>query len=74
MEGAEKDFEFYASTDGKVFQRLTPKSSRYGSEANLYGYKLPVKYDLELPSDSLYLKITFTGNAQISRVELRYGK
>jgi len=73
MEGAEKEFEFEASHDGKTFQKLTPKVSRYGSEANLYGYKLPVKYELELPVDSYYLRIGFTGDAQISRVELRYG-
>ena len=74
MEGAEKEFEFEASHDGKTFQKLTPKVSRYGSEANLYGYKLPVKYELELPVDSYYLRIGFTGDAQISRVELRYGR
>ena len=74
MEGAEKEFEFYASKDGKTFQKITPKVNRYGSEANLYGYKLPVKYELERPADSYYLKIAFTVDAQISRVELRYGK
>jgi hypothetical protein len=74
MEGAEKEFEFYASHDGKTFQKVTRKVSRYGSEANLYGYKLPVKYELELPVDSYYLKIAFTGDAQISRVELRFSK
>ena len=74
MEDAEKEFAFYASTDGSTFKKLTPKVSRYGSEANLYGYKLPVKYELEFPAHSYYLKIGFTGYAQISRVELRYGK
>jgi len=74
MEGPEKEFEFYASYDGKTFQKVTPRLSRYVSEANLYGYKLPVKYELQLPANSDYLKIVFTGDAQISRVELRYGK
>jgi len=74
MEGPEKEFEFYASNDGKAFQKLTPKVSRYGSEANLYGYKLPVKYELEFPPESFYLRIAFAGDAQISRVELRYGR
>jgi hypothetical protein len=73
MEGAEKGFEFYASNDGKAFNKITPKVSRYGSEGNLYGYKLPVKYEFDLPAYSYYLKILFTGDAQISRVELRYG-
>ena len=74
MEGPEKEFEFYASTDGKNFKKITPKANRYGSEANLYGYKLPVKYELEFPPDSFYLRIAFTGDAQVSRVELRYGQ
>lgn len=74
MEGPEKEFEFYASTDGATFKKLTPKVSRYGSEANLYGYKLPIKYECEFPPESYYLKIVFTGDAQISRVELRYTK
>ena len=73
MEGTEKGFQFYASNDGKAFQQITPKVSRYGSEANLYGYKLAVKYELEFPADSYYLKMAFTGDAQIGRLELRYG-
>lgn len=74
MEGQEREFEFYASNDGKTFQKITPKMTRYGSEANLYGYKLPVKYELAIPPESFYLKVVFTGDAQISRVELRFSK
>jgi hypothetical protein len=74
MEGQEREFEFYASNDGKTFQKMTPKVTRYGSEANLYGYKLPLKYELAFPPESFYLKVVFTGDAQISRVELRYSK
>jgi mannan endo-1,4-beta-mannosidase len=75
VEESEKELEFYASSDNKSFQRVTPKVTRYPSEGNLYGYKLPIKYELaSLPATSTYLKIVFTGEAQISRVEVRYGK
>ena len=75
MEGAEKEFEFYVSGDNKSFKRVTPKVTRYPNEGNLYGYKLPIKYELtDLTGDSKVLKIVFTGDVQISRVELRYGK
>jgi mannan endo-1,4-beta-mannosidase len=75
MESEQKDFEFYVSGDGKTFEKMTPTVSRFGSEGNLYGYKLPVKYEVQSVSgNKQYLKIVFTGDAQISRVELRYGK
>jgi hypothetical protein len=75
MEGAEKELEFYLSNDGKSFNRITPKVTRFASEGNLYGYKLPIKYELEdLRATSTHLRISFTGEAQISRVELRYGR
>ena len=74
MEGEEKDLEFYGSPDGKTFTKLMPKINRFPTEVNLYGYKLPIKYELEGVTATSYLKIAFTGDAQISRVELRYGK
>jgi len=41
----------------------------------LYGYKLPIKYELEaVTSENYYLKIVFKGAVQLSRVDLRYGK
>lgn len=75
MEGEEKELEFYVSEDQKTFVKLAPKASRFVNETNLYGYKLPIKYELEAPATKYYyLKIVFTGDAQISRVEVRYGK
>jgi len=75
MEGEQKDFEFYVSVDGKTFEKVMPQVERYANEANLYGYKLPVKYSLSaLTSKARYLKIAFTGAAQISRVEIRFEK
>jgi len=75
MEGDQKDFEFYVSGDGKTFDRVMPQVVRYANVANLYGYKLPVKYELSnLSTKARYLKIAFTGPAQISRVEINYAK
>jgi len=75
MEGEEKEFEFYVSSDGKTFAKVNPTISRFLSEGNLYGYKLPVKYELaDIKGKSTFVKIVFTGDAQISRVELKFGK
>ncbi len=72
MEGDEKEFEFYLSADGKTFEKVKPAISRYPSEGNLYGYKLPVKYGLvDIKQRATFVKIVFTGDAQISRVELQ---
>jgi hypothetical protein len=73
MEGADAAFEFYVSSDGKNFSKLTPRVTRFQTEGNLYGYKLPVMYELTgVPEINSFLKIVFGGDAQISRVELRY--
>jgi hypothetical protein len=75
MEGAQQDFEFYLSQNGDSFSKVIPKISRFPTEVNPYGYKLPIEYDLEtVPNGNTFLKIVFGGNAQISRVEVRYGK
>jgi len=75
MESTRADLEFYVSNDGETFTKVNAKASSFPTEVNLYGYKLPIKYEVEsLPANSHFLKIVFTGDAQISRVELRYGK
>ncbi|MEZ5426973.1 MAG: cellulase family glycosylhydrolase [Pyrinomonadaceae bacterium] len=75
MEGEEVDFEFYLSADGRNFVRTGAKSSRYPTEVNPYGYKLPVKYELTDDSGKMrFLKIVFKTDAQISRVEIRHGQ
>ena len=35
-----------SSEDGKNFQRVIPTISRFPTEVNFYGYKLPVMYEL----------------------------
>jgi len=73
MEASQIDFEFYVSGDGKDFIRVEPQISRFPTEVNPYGYKLPVKYELtSLPVGSFFLKIVFGTQAQISRVVLHH--
>lgn len=75
MENDGKDFEFYLSKDGKSFTRVEAKASRFPTAVNPYGYKLPVEYELSaIAPDNHFLKIVFRAEAQIGRVELRYGK
>ena len=75
MEGAQQDFEFYLSADGNHFVKVAPKAASFPTAINPYGYKLPVQYELNsLAADNYFLKIVFRTNAQIGRVEVRYGK
>jgi mannan endo-1,4-beta-mannosidase len=75
MEGEGKDFEFYLSQDGNSFTKVEAKVSRFPTAVNPYGYKLPLQYELSsLPPNSYFLKIAFRADAQVSRVELRFGK
>jgi mannan endo-1,4-beta-mannosidase len=75
MERSEKNLEFLVSRDGNSFSRIDPKVSRFPTEVNPYGYKLPIQYELaEVGPGKHFLKIVFTGDAQISRVELQHRK
>jgi hypothetical protein len=75
MEGAEKEFEFYVSVDGLSYEKVAAKVNRFPTELNFYGYKLPIMYEIKnAAAQNRFLKIMFTGDAQLSRVELRYGK
>lgn len=72
MEGKESYLEFYVSNNNKSYMRVKSKAIRFDSEINFYGYKLPVKYELSELSMTSFLKIVFTGDTQIGRVELSY--
>jgi hypothetical protein len=71
MESAQVDPEFFVSSDGRTFTKVTGKASRFPTAINLYGYKLPVTYEVALSSS--YFKIAFLSENQISRIEIRYG-
>jgi hypothetical protein len=75
FEKENEDLEFYLSPDGENFSKVAPKMSRIATEANPYGYKLPVVYELDgQRTEYNFLKIVFKGDAQISRIELRHRK
>ena len=71
MEATQVNPEFYVSSDGTNFTKVDAKVSSFPTAINLYGYKLPVKYEVTLSGN--YLKIVFGGESQISRVEIGYG-
>ncbi|HEY6806480.1 MAG TPA: cellulase family glycosylhydrolase [Pyrinomonadaceae bacterium] len=72
MEATQVDPEFYVSSDGKTFAKVAARVSSFPTAINLYGYKLPVKYEVALSGN--YLKVVFTGDIQVSRVEIKYGR
>ena len=72
MEGKESYLEFYVSNNNQSYMRVKSKATRFDGEVNFYGYKLPVKYELSELSTLFFLKIVFTGDTQIGRVELSY--
>jgi hypothetical protein len=69
------DFKFYVSADGKNFKQIKKfDRHNYFTGKGLYGYHIPVLYEgAGLGDDAQYLKIEYTGEAQISRVEIKYG-
>ena len=75
MENAATDFEFYVSADNQTFVKIEPKVSRFPTEVNPYGYKLPISYEIaDAAGKNRFLKIVYKTDAQISRVEIKHGK
>jgi len=69
------DFNFSVSVDGREFKPLRFSRRDYFAGKGDYNYCLPVLYTgTEIGDDTQYLKIEYTGEAQISRVEIKYGK
>ena len=61
--------------DGRQREVGASDERRFPTEVNPYGYKLPIQYELAgLSPDKRFLKIVFSGEAQISRVELEHRK
>jgi len=68
------DFKISGSSDGNTYTALDVKRTEYYSGEGEYDYDKPVLFSAEsIPADILYLKITFPGKAQISRIEIKYG-
>jgi len=69
------DFKFYVSKDGKNFEQIEYVREDYFAGKGEYDYHKPVLYKgLGSGEDAKYLKIEYGGEAQISRVEIKYGR
>jgi hypothetical protein len=69
------DFNFYVSADGQEFKPVKFSRRDYFTGKGNYNYCLPVLYTgIGIGDDTQYLKIEYMGEAQISRVEIKYGK
>ncbi|RLC08944.1 MAG: hypothetical protein DRI24_22560, partial [Deltaproteobacteria bacterium] len=67
--GAISDFKFSVSSDGRKFVEVAATKKEY-----TYRWK-PVLYDSKtIPENSTYLKIKFSTDSQLSRIEIAYGK
>ena len=70
--GAVADFKFSVSPDGENFTQVPASKQSYFKSVGDYGYWKPVTYEAaSAPAGSRFLKIEFTGEAQISRVEIQ---
>jgi mannan endo-1,4-beta-mannosidase len=69
------DFRFSTSRDGSGYTSIRSESQPVVSGAGDYGYWTPVLFQCR-PADggARFLKIEFRGEAQIGRVEIRYGE
>jgi mannan endo-1,4-beta-mannosidase len=65
------DLKFSGSSDGRDFTPLPARKQAYYSRAGDYGYWKPVRFEAAsvLPG-TRFLRLDFTGEAQISRVEI----
>jgi mannan endo-1,4-beta-mannosidase len=69
------DFKFYISEDGENFEQIEYIREDYFAGKGEYDYHKPVLYKgLCSGENAMFLKIEFTGEAQISRVEIKYGR
>lgn len=68
------DFKFYFSSDGQEFKRVESRRQDYFSGKGDYNYYFPVLLMGAADGNAQYLKIEYAAEAQISRVEIKYGK
>jgi len=69
------DFKFSVSEDGKTFKPAAFERNTYDIGKGDYDYYRPVLYSGAWGETNYkYLKIQFTGNAVLSRIEIKYGK
>jgi hypothetical protein len=69
------DFELSFSENGKDFSEVDFDKKAFTSAEDNYGYWSPILYTFQNKSNNQqYLKILFNTDAQISRIEIDYGK
>ncbi|MBN2314221.1 MAG: hypothetical protein JXM79_09845 [Sedimentisphaerales bacterium] len=69
------DFKFLVSTDGRDFHPVTFERQDYFVGKGEYDYHKPVLYLGAVPGNNAkYLKIDFATEAQISALEIKYGR
>lgn len=62
------------SGDGQTFVEEAVQMKSFGIGQDAYGYLNPALYVMpNIPENTRYLKIEFTGKASLSRVEIQYG-
>lgn len=66
------DFRFQVSSDGQTWQTIEARRKDFFSGEGQYEYFKPVRYRADTRQGQ-FIKITFTGEAQISRIEIAYG-
>jgi mannan endo-1,4-beta-mannosidase len=72
--GKINDFKFYVSENGKKYTQVKSESQSFAIGKGDYNYEVPVLFTGAIqPANDKYLKIEFTGKAQLSRVEIKYG-
>ncbi len=66
------DFRFQVSSDGQTWQTVDAERKDFFSGEGQYGYFKPVRYQADA-DQGRFLRIEFTGEAQISRIEIACG-
>jgi mannan endo-1,4-beta-mannosidase len=73
--GAAADFHFSASPNGQTYIAAAGEKQTFDSGTGDYGYWKPALYQCQFAAPQVhFLKIEFTGEAQIGRVEIGYGE
>jgi hypothetical protein len=73
--GEVADFRFWTSADGKAFEPVSSTRQVFSGGANDYGYWKAASFECKpKPGSDRTLKIEFAAQAEISRIEIRYGR
>jgi len=67
-----ENLKFEVSPDNKKYLPVRTEKHSYNNGKGDYGYWVPVMYEFNSDSENNYLKITFTTDSQISRLEIFY--